>query len=183
MAGAQARLTKLFSPTTQLGRQPLLSLVGTIRPSGQLLRHRRDQRCGDGPLQPVQKAPSTSHVLNFAGGSIREEIPWRCRRLVVGTGAQGGLPVMDEVLQEAKRRKVELLSVPTEEATAVLNGSGLELGRRKCAGLRLAPEVRRADGTASRCRHPIALWSWRRSGDRLECRRRTSKPCGRVRRL
>jgi len=56
--------------------------------------------------------------------SIKEDIPWHCRRLVVGTGAQGALPVMDEVLLEAQRRKVELLSVPTEEAIAILNGRG-----------------------------------------------------------
>ena len=31
---------------------------------------------------------------------------------------------MDEVLLEAQRRKVELLSVPTEEAIAILNGRG-----------------------------------------------------------
>jgi hypothetical protein len=56
--------------------------------------------------------------------SIKEDIPWHCRRLVVGTGAQGALPIMDEVLKEAKRRKVELLSLPTTEAIAILNGSG-----------------------------------------------------------
>ena len=56
--------------------------------------------------------------------SIKEDIPWHCRRLVVGTGAEGALPVMDDVLEEAKRRKVELLSVPTEEAIAILNHAG-----------------------------------------------------------
>ena len=29
--------------------------------------------------------------------SIEEKIPWKCRRLIVGTGAYGRLPVMDEV--------------------------------------------------------------------------------------
>ena len=38
--------------------------------------------------------------------SIREEIPWKCRRLVVGTGAYGGLPVMDDVKREAERREI-----------------------------------------------------------------------------
>ena len=52
--------------------------------------------------------------------SLEEEIPWKCRRLVVGTG-EGALPVMDEVKREAKRRKVELLILPTEEAMEVLN--------------------------------------------------------------
>ena len=52
--------------------------------------------------------------------SLEEEIPWTCRRLVVGTG-KGALPVMDEVKREAKRRKVELLILPTEEAMKLLN--------------------------------------------------------------
>ena len=44
--------------------------------------------------------------------SLEEEIPWKCRRLVVGTG-NGALPVMKEVLAlKAKRRKVELFIVP-----------------------------------------------------------------------
>lgn len=53
--------------------------------------------------------------------SVNEKIPWRCRRLVVGTGAEGRLQVMPEVQDEAKRRRVELLALPTDEAIAVLN--------------------------------------------------------------
>jgi len=48
--------------------------------------------------------------------SLAEKLPWKCRRLVVGTGAQGLLPVMDEVRAEAERRGVELVAVPTQEA-------------------------------------------------------------------
>ena len=47
--------------------------------------------------------------------SLEEEIPWRCRRLVVGTGT-GALPVMEEVKAEAERRKIELLILPTTDA-------------------------------------------------------------------
>jgi hypothetical protein len=52
--------------------------------------------------------------------SIEENIPWGCRRLVVGTGADGRLPVMDEVRHEADRREVELLTLPTSEAIRAL---------------------------------------------------------------
>ncbi len=52
--------------------------------------------------------------------SLAEEIPWDCRRLVVGTGATGALPVMPEVLEEAARRRVELVAVPTPEALRLL---------------------------------------------------------------
>ena len=53
--------------------------------------------------------------------SVKEEIPWKCRRLVVGTGAYGALPVMDEVKHLAAQRKVELVIVPTAEAIETLN--------------------------------------------------------------
>src|SRR5258706_6326405 len=47
--------------------------------------------------------------------STEERIPWKCDRLVIGTGA-GALPVMDKVKREAKRRHVKLLVLPTNVA-------------------------------------------------------------------
>jgi len=52
--------------------------------------------------------------------SIEEDIPWKCRRLVIGTGMYGRLPVMKEVKREAEHRNVELLIVPTSRAIEVL---------------------------------------------------------------
>ena len=52
--------------------------------------------------------------------SLEENIPWRCRCLVVGTGAYGRLPVMDEVKREAGERGVQLILLPTAEAIKVL---------------------------------------------------------------
>jgi hypothetical protein len=52
--------------------------------------------------------------------SAAEDIPWRCRRLVIGTGANGALPVMKEVREQARRREVELVIVPTAQAIGVL---------------------------------------------------------------
>jgi len=51
--------------------------------------------------------------------SIEEEIPWKCRKLVIGTGT-GALPIMEEVRQEAKRRHVRLLVLPTPQAIRAL---------------------------------------------------------------
>ena len=53
--------------------------------------------------------------------SLNEEIPWKCKRLVVGTGAHGSLPVMHDVEREASKRKVKLVVLPTREAIAKLN--------------------------------------------------------------
>ncbi len=52
--------------------------------------------------------------------SLEEPIPWRCRRLIVGTGTLGSLPIVDEVRAEAGRRGVELVAVPTDEACRLL---------------------------------------------------------------
>ncbi len=52
--------------------------------------------------------------------SIEEDIPWKCDRLVVGTGAYGRLPVMDDVIREARDRGVKLIVLPTAEAIKVL---------------------------------------------------------------
>ena len=48
--------------------------------------------------------------------SVAEDIPWRCRRLVIGTGADGALPVMQDVRDEARRREIDLVVLPTAEA-------------------------------------------------------------------
>ena len=55
--------------------------------------------------------------------SVAEDIPWRCRRLVIGTGAEGALPVMKQVREEARRRKVDLVVLPTAQAMGVLTGT------------------------------------------------------------
>ncbi len=52
--------------------------------------------------------------------SADEEIPWSCRRLVIGTGAAGALPVMDAVKVEARRRGIELVMAPTKRAIDLL---------------------------------------------------------------
>jgi hypothetical protein len=56
--------------------------------------------------------------------SLLESIPWECRRLVGGTGANGALPIDDAVFEEARRRKVELVALPTEEACDLLAAAG-----------------------------------------------------------
>jgi hypothetical protein len=52
-----------------------------------------------------------------------EPLPWRCRQLIIGTGAEGRLPVAPDVIEEAGRRGVELLMLPTAEACARLSAA------------------------------------------------------------
>ena len=56
--------------------------------------------------------------------SADEAIPWSVARLVIGTGASGQLPVMDEVYAEAGRRGIEIVAVPTREACGLLMREG-----------------------------------------------------------
>jgi hypothetical protein len=52
--------------------------------------------------------------------SVEEEIPWGGKKLIVGTGMYGSLPVMPEVQEEAKRRGIEMVVLPTKEACRLL---------------------------------------------------------------
>ncbi len=56
--------------------------------------------------------------------SADEAIPWSVARLVIGTGASGQLPVMDEVYAEAERRGIDIVAVPTTEACELLMREG-----------------------------------------------------------
>jgi hypothetical protein len=92
---------------------------GSIRIDGTMYEH--DLVINGGKVRKRKKKESKKYREAFGHTpvSIEEEIPWNCRRLIIGTGA-GALPVMDEVKQEAKRRKVELLIVPTARAIKLL---------------------------------------------------------------
>ena len=58
--------------------------------------------------------------------SLLEPIPWDCRCLIVGTGADGALPIDGVVFTKAARRGVDLVVVPTDEACALLGDADLE---------------------------------------------------------
>ena len=95
---------------------------GSIRIDG--VTYEYDVVIDQGEIRKRKKKASKHYrdVYGHTPLSTKEDIPWRCRRLVVGTGAEGGLPVMDEVRKQAQLRKVELLTLPTKDAIAILNG-------------------------------------------------------------
>src|SRR6266571_4415494 len=76
-----------------------------------------------GGVRKRKKKPSKQFREQFGHTplSIGEDIPWKCRQLVIGTGAYSRLPVMQEVLDKAERKKIKLLILPTIEAIEVLN--------------------------------------------------------------
>jgi hypothetical protein len=75
-----------------------------------------------GKVRKRRKGASKRHRDSYGHTplSADEQIPWSCRRLVIGTGAAGALPVMEAVEAEAQRRDVELVMVPTKRAIDLL---------------------------------------------------------------
>jgi hypothetical protein len=84
---------------------------GSIRIDGTTYEH--DVVIDRGKLRKRKKKPSKQFRKDFGHTPIspKEAIPWKCRRLLIGTGT-GALPVMDEVKKEAKRRKIKLVILP-----------------------------------------------------------------------
>src|SRR6266496_1402633 len=77
---------------------------GSVRVDGVTYDH--DLIIDRGKVRKRKKAASRKFrgAYGHTPLSIAENIPWRCRRLVVGSGADGALPVMQQVRDEARRR-------------------------------------------------------------------------------
>ena len=92
---------------------------GKIRIDGVTYDH--DVVIERGRVRKRKKKPSRKYrdAFGHTPVSVDEKIPWRCKRLIIGTG-DGALPIMDEVRSEARRRRVELLAVPTARAVLML---------------------------------------------------------------
>jgi hypothetical protein len=99
---------------------------GSVRVDGATYDH--DLIIDRGRLRKRKKAASKK--LRDAYGhtplSIAEDIPWQCRRLVIGTGADGRLPVLKEIEAEARRRNVDLVVLPTADAIEALAGKSAD---------------------------------------------------------
>jgi hypothetical protein len=93
---------------------------GTLRIDGNT--YEQDVVIDSGEIRKRKKSPSKRFRDEFGHTplSLEEKIPWKCHRLVIGTGAYGRLPVMKEVKREADRRHVELVIVPTSEAIRLM---------------------------------------------------------------
>lgn len=94
---------------------------GSMRIDGNEYEH--DVVIDRGTINKRKKKPSKPFRERFGHTplSAGEDIPWNCRRLIIGTGAYGLLPVMDEVTREAAERRVELLILPTPQAIERVN--------------------------------------------------------------
>jgi len=92
------------------------------------VRYDYDVVIDGGQVRKRQKKPSKPFKDQFGHTplSAEEDIPWGGRRLIVGTGVHGSLPVMPEVYREAEWRRVEIVTVPLNKALELLDAAGDE---------------------------------------------------------
>jgi hypothetical protein len=85
-------------------------------------RYRADLVIERGQVRRRHKKPSKPYRDRFGHTPLSgaEEIPWGGPRLIVGTGADGLLPIMPEVYDVARRRNVEIVALPTESACRLI---------------------------------------------------------------
>ena len=95
---------------------------GSIEVDGR--RYEHDIVIDGGRVRKRSKKPSKRYRGGFGHTplSADEELPWGGRRLIIGTGAYGSLPIMPEVVEEAARRYVDLAAIPTEDACCLIAG-------------------------------------------------------------
>lgn len=97
---------------------------GEIEIDGQ--RYDYDVVIDESGIRKRKKKPSKVYRDQYGHTPIstHEEIPWGGKRLIVGTGAYGNLPIMPEVFDEAKRRGIEIVALLTDEACKLISKEG-----------------------------------------------------------
>ena len=97
-----------------------LVVFGEIQIEGE--RYARDVVIDGGRISRRRKGPSKALRDQFGHTplSVAEVIPWGGHRLVVGTGANGRLPIAADVYAEAERRGIGVAAMPTTDACRLL---------------------------------------------------------------
>jgi hypothetical protein len=95
---------------------------GSIEVEGRAYEH--DIVIDRGAVRKRSKKPSKPYrdMFGHTPLSADEELPWGGPRLSIGTGARASLPIMPQVVEEATRRNIDLVAVPTEQACRLISG-------------------------------------------------------------
>jgi hypothetical protein len=100
--------------------QVRLLKFGSIEVEGR--KYENDIVIDGGRVRERKKKPSKPYRDEYGHTplSADEELPWGGGGLIIGTGAHGSLPIMPQVLDEARRRGVDLTAIPTKEACRLI---------------------------------------------------------------
>ncbi len=93
---------------------------GQIEIDGERFEH--DVVIEKGRIRRRKKGPSKRLRAEYGHTPLTpdEAIPWSAPLLIVGTGANGQLPITNELYHEAAKRRVEIVARPTSEACDLL---------------------------------------------------------------
>jgi hypothetical protein len=83
----------------------------------------KDLVIDNGLVKKREKSESKKYRDRFGHTplSAEENIPWNCKRLIIGAGHSSSLPVMDEIYDIAATKGVELVIMSTPEALKHIN--------------------------------------------------------------
>ncbi len=100
--------------------QARLVAFGELEIQGERFNH--DVVIEAGHLRRRRKGPSKSRRAEFGHTPLTsaEELPWGGELMIIGTGAEGALPVTSDVYEEATRRGVRVRALPTRDACRLL---------------------------------------------------------------
>jgi hypothetical protein len=100
---------------------------GSVNIDGEI--YLKDLVIDNGSVNKRKKSESKQYrdMYGHTPLSQNENIPWNCRRLIIGTGHSSSLPVMDEVYAAAIRKGVELILMSTPEAIKHINEDNTNL--------------------------------------------------------
>ena len=75
-----------------------------------------------GRIRKRRKKPSKPYRERYGHTplSVEEAIPWHGKRLFIGTGMYGKLPVMSEVYAAAEKERIEVVALPTPKLCSML---------------------------------------------------------------
>ena len=97
-----------------------LIAFGIIEVEGR--RYEHDLVIDRGRIRKRDKGPSKGRRAEYGHTPLTaaEAIPWGGKRLIIGTGHDGQLPVAPDVYEEARRLGVTITARPTRDACALL---------------------------------------------------------------
>jgi hypothetical protein len=100
---------------------------GTIKIDG--IEYNKDIIINKGTIENRKKKESKKYKKKFGHTplSLKENIPWKAKTLIIGTGHSNALPVMDEVIKMARKKGVRLKMMSTKEAVNHINDSDTNL--------------------------------------------------------
>ena len=100
--------------------QARLVAFGVVEIEGE--RYAGDVVIEGGRVRRRRKGPSKALRGRFGHTPLSgaEDIPWGGQRLIIGTGADGALPITPEVGEEAHHRGITIEVLPTRDACRLL---------------------------------------------------------------